>query len=174
MLNDPKNSHVYEHRIWKMHNDVTYHKNEYYRQKNSASTDIINAYVSFRSMEGKQRILYSYQLKSWRRVLAQCFCGMKSVFRRKMLLEKGYYDLEDAAESDDIIWEHHGIQLVQTLKKYAAVTVICVATLLFTAMVFMLVADQEKARFNYVKNDCSLESYNQEQAYIDLLKDPED
>ena len=34
MLNDPKNSHIYEQRIWKLHNEVTYHKNEYYRQKN--------------------------------------------------------------------------------------------------------------------------------------------
>ena len=46
-----------EKEMWKQYNKVTEHKEAYYREKERASPQIVNAYITFRSMEGKERAL---------------------------------------------------------------------------------------------------------------------
>ena len=52
----------------------------------TANPTIKNAYVTFRSMEGKQRAMQAYETGAAARLFAEYVCCMKSVFQKKKLL----------------------------------------------------------------------------------------
>lgn len=52
----------------------------------TANPTIKNAYVTFRSMEGKQRAMQAYETGTAARLFAEYVCCMKSVFQKKKLL----------------------------------------------------------------------------------------
>jgi hypothetical protein len=53
MANDPLNASKYERESWKLYEKVTDLKDNYYKDKITSQPDIKNAYVTFRSLEGK-------------------------------------------------------------------------------------------------------------------------
>ena len=53
MKNDPINAPHYEKQIWKLYTIVTDHKDAYYKDRFIQNPSIKNAFVTFRSMEGK-------------------------------------------------------------------------------------------------------------------------
>lgn len=57
MKNDPSNKTAYEAESWKLYTRVTKHKDEYYKERVETTPSIRNAFITFRSMEGKQRAL---------------------------------------------------------------------------------------------------------------------
>ena len=57
MQNDPLGSRKYEKEIWILYQRVTDHKDAYYFDKMNSEPLVKNAYVTFRSMEGKHRAL---------------------------------------------------------------------------------------------------------------------
>jgi hypothetical protein len=59
--NDPANVMRYERQIWSLYEVVSKHKDAYYKEKAVATPEIKNLYVTFRSMEGKQRAKTAYQ-----------------------------------------------------------------------------------------------------------------
>ena len=108
MQNDPIRASKYERESWKLYEEVTNHKDMYYRDKVDCVPHIKNAYVTFRSIEGKQRCLQAYETKSCRRVCTEYFCCLHQIFKKKKLLAKGYYDINDTVDADNIIWENIG------------------------------------------------------------------
>jgi hypothetical protein len=46
----------------------------------TVTPQIKNAYVTFRSMEGKQRVMQAYETGTAARLFAEYICCMKSVF----------------------------------------------------------------------------------------------
>lgn len=75
----------------------------------TVNPQIKNAYVTFRSMEGKQRAMQAYETGTAARLFAEYICCMKSVFQKKKLLKKGYYSIRDTVEPETIIWENLGV-----------------------------------------------------------------
>jgi hypothetical protein len=67
-----------------------------------------NAYVTFRSMEGKHRALISWETPNVVRIFAEYICCMKSVFKKKKLIGKGYPNVKETAAPECIIWENLG------------------------------------------------------------------
>ena len=55
MANDPLHSKIHEKEMWKLFNKVTEYKQAYYDERESVKLNIVNAYITFRSMEGKDR-----------------------------------------------------------------------------------------------------------------------
>lgn len=53
MKNDPWNASHYERQSWKLYERITDHKDNYYKDKIHVTPTVVNAYVTFRSMEGK-------------------------------------------------------------------------------------------------------------------------
>ena len=86
MTNDPENQSEYEKQIWKHYNAVTSHKDAYFKDKMGMQPTVANCYITFRSMEGKQRALVAYDTKDVKRIFAEYVCCMSSIFRRKKLL----------------------------------------------------------------------------------------
>ena len=86
MTNDPQNQSQYEKQIWQRYNAVTSHKDAYFKDKMGMQPTVANCYITFRSMEGKQRALVAYDTKDVKRIFAEYVCCMSSIFKRKKLL----------------------------------------------------------------------------------------
>jgi len=72
--------------MWKLYTLVTQYKDAYYEDKAKLTPFIKNAYVTFRSMEGKQRILQAYSPSVFSRIFAELICCMPNVFKKKKLI----------------------------------------------------------------------------------------
>ena len=67
-----------------------------------------NAYVTFRSMEGKHRALQAWETPNLLRLFAEHVCCMKSVFKKEKLLSKGYPYVRETANPECVVWENLG------------------------------------------------------------------
>ena len=74
----------------------------------SSVPKVRNAYVTFRSMEGKQRALTAWETPNAVRIFAEYICCMQSVFKKKKLIGKGYPFVRETTAPDTIIWENLG------------------------------------------------------------------
>ena len=86
MKNDPMRSPIYEREMWRLYTRVTEHKNRYYIDRMNTVPIIKNAYVTFRSMEGKERAMQAYETGRVIRWIAEYVCCMGSLFKKKKLL----------------------------------------------------------------------------------------
>ena len=68
---DPQNKVDYDNQIWKLYTKVTAHKDAYYAERDTSVPNLRNAYITFRSMEGKQRALQAYETPVVTRVCAE-------------------------------------------------------------------------------------------------------
>lgn len=50
---DPAATRTYEAEIWRHYSNISYHNDLYYEDKEELDPSVMNAYVTFRSMEGK-------------------------------------------------------------------------------------------------------------------------
>ena len=79
---------------------------------------------------------------------------MKSIFKKKKLLQKGYPFVSETANPECIIWENLGQKKVS---KYLTTLSICfAAAIVFSCGFFLTVflATYEKKRHDFVKSDC--------------------
>lgn len=65
---DPRNTKRYEVQMWKHYANVTEYNEQYVEEKGSTVPEIKNAYLTFRSMEGKERALKAFGLNWCQRV----------------------------------------------------------------------------------------------------------
>jgi len=91
---DPKRTRDYEAVQWKHYTRITELNDDYYNEKNQIETEdshgIKNAFVTFRSMEGKERCVAAYNISWFRRNFVANCCCLDSFFKRKKLLQKGF------------------------------------------------------------------------------------
>jgi hypothetical protein len=71
MKNDPINSKKYEKELWQLHIKVTELKDAYYIDKLTSKPGIKNAYVTFRSVEGRERAIQAYETTQCTRIFAE-------------------------------------------------------------------------------------------------------
>lgn len=94
---------------------------------------------------------------------------MKSVFKKKKLLQKGYPTVKETANPECVIWENLG---QKKLKKYVTfLSILLTSTTIFACGFFLswFFATFEKKRHDFVKNDCLQEDdYTSEQALADF------
>ena len=91
MANDPTQSNYYEKEMWVRYTKVTRLKDEYYEEKAKLTPHIKNAYVTFRSQEGKARAKQAYAPSIFVRLFAEVICCMPNVFHKRKLLQTGFY-----------------------------------------------------------------------------------
>lgn len=154
MKNDPMRSPIYEGEMWKLYTRITEHKNRYYQDRINTVPTISSAYVTFRSMEGKERAMQAYETGRVIRWIAEYVCCMGSLFKKKKLLQKGYLRMKEAHDPEILIWENTGQSFWR--KFFIGLTYLFFACV-FIALGFSTfwgTAQVEKLRNEYIKGDC--------------------
>mmetsp|Transcript_14014 Transcript_14014/g.23808 ORF Transcript_14014/g.23808 Transcript_14014/m.23808 type:complete len:888 (-) Transcript_14014:196-2859(-) len=155
MLNDPLQSHNYEKDIWSCYRQITQYKDTYYRDKENFKPKIRNAYVTFRSMEGKQRAVQAYTANIFSRIFTELCCCMPAVFKKKKLLKKGYYNVDEPGDPDNIIWEHLGVPFCSKFVRYVFAFLCSLVWFALSYAILWALAQLEKKRIDYIRRDCS-------------------
>lgn len=96
---------------------------------------------------------------------------MSSVFRRKKLLQKGYYHVGEAVDPDNITWENLGISARSKTLRWlgAAIVLLILCVISFSGVLQM--SNLEKDYVHYMKSDCSGRStFSQDLALADIIR----
>ena len=86
MDNDPSNMKKYEKDLWKLHIHITELKDAYYAEKEDTTPKIKNVHITFRSMEGRRRVMQAYETSNVVRILVGKVCALESLFAKKKFL----------------------------------------------------------------------------------------
>lgn len=168
MVNDPLGSRGYEKQIWTLYQKVTDHKDAYYFEKLHSVPQVKNAYVTFRSMEGKHRAMQAWETTNFLRIFVEYLCCMKSVFKKKKLLGKGYPRVRETANPECVIWENLGQKKSASFLVRLAVLLIAAAFFAGAFCFMWFFARYEKMRVNYVKSECFEGDYGESEALEDF------
>lgn len=71
-------------------------------------------------MEGRERAIEAYHPNPISRLFTEFCCCMPSIFRKKKLLRKGFYDIVYTDDPEMVIWEHIGISFWSKFIRYTA------------------------------------------------------
>mmetsp|Transcript_42256 Transcript_42256/g.64782 ORF Transcript_42256/g.64782 Transcript_42256/m.64782 type:complete len:186 (-) Transcript_42256:1859-2416(-) len=153
--NDPLHSAEYEREIWKLYTSITNHKDTYYRAKLRVEPDLKNMYITFRSMEARERALQAYSPSPFRRLFAELCCCLGQMFLKKKLLRKWFYKMSPAVSPETIVWENLGVPLGAKIAKWAKALFFVVFWFAVSLYGLWELASMEKKRLDYVKGDCS-------------------
>lgn len=175
MNNDPLHSKVHEKEMWQEYNKVTEHKEAYYREKEHGKPEIVNAYITFRSMEGKARAIQAYNVSFLPRVFVELFCCMSGFFKKRKILQKHMPYVQNAIDPICILWENMNISFCRTFMFLMLELLIAMVLLFITFAAMAYLATFEKVRKDYVKSDCvALPELTAAQALKDHLKKNKD
>ena len=83
-----------------------------------------NAYITFKSLEGKEKALEAFDINRVQRFAAEKVCGLGAMFSNKKLLHTGFPTIVDTVDPENITWENLGFQRSARLKKWAGITLI--------------------------------------------------
>ena len=136
-------------------------KDKYYkaRDKNGQKKDVLNAYVTFRSVSAQERALGMYDLSMAHRICAEYFCCLSPWMRRYKIMRKGFLTLRQAQDPEIITWENLGHSLMSRLRRLLLAMVATIT--IFGVSFFGIWSIQllEKTRFDWVKSDCTGDSW---------------
>jgi hypothetical protein len=93
-------------RIEKLQKKQEKNENAYLKFRNSSNEKVVKAFVTFKSMEGKLRIMQLYSVSRFYR----CFRKPKVIDR---YFEKKWLDIRQPAASSLILWENLGVSRKQ-------------------------------------------------------------
>lgn len=98
MENDPKNRTVYEEKMWTHYSHVTKKKEAYLEAKKSSNSAIADAYVTFKSLDGKAKAIEAFDFNWLQRVTAEKLCCLGSIFSNKKILHSGFPIIRDTVD----------------------------------------------------------------------------
>jgi hypothetical protein len=168
ILVDPDNTRTYEAQIWQHYATVTELNDSYYEDKKAASGEVVNAYVMFRSMEGKNRAIKAYDIHCCQRICVSFCCCLSQFFKKKQLIRKGFLTVESPVDPQIIVWENLGISCWSRCAHRMITSMLVLMVLLvgFGGQVYL--SNLEKDYNDIVRSDCKSESfYNIDQAWLD-------
>jgi hypothetical protein len=80
---------------------------------------IINAYVTFRDIQARNKLLELYEMGSIRRFFINlCSCVSDKLYPKMKLLNKGFYAIEGAVDPETILWENLGTPAIKKAKRF--------------------------------------------------------
>ena len=106
---DPPSTRIYEAEQWKHYTNVTLLNDAYYEEKAKIDPEILNCFVTFRSMESKERALQGYDIHWLKRTLVTNLCCLDQFFKKKRLIQDGNLTINDTVDPQIILWENIGI-----------------------------------------------------------------
>ena len=95
---------------------------------------------------------------------------MSSVFRRKKLLQKGYYHIGEAVDPDNITWENLGISVRSKTLRWLGATVVLLILCIISFSGVLQMSNLEKDYVHYMRSDCSGgQKFSQDWALADII-----
>jgi hypothetical protein len=153
--NDPLGIAIYEKEEWVLYSRITELKDKYYNEKIHVSPELNNVYITFRSMEGKQRALQAYNISPFRRLFSEICCGMRLMLRKKKLLMQGFYRIKEAEVPENIIWENLGVKWQSKFVRFLAGLVPLLLCIVFSLVVLSIFVIFEKQKNEYIIGECN-------------------
>ena len=71
MANDPQNTMVYEEQVWALYSQVTKNKELFLTGRRSSTSNIRNAYLTFRSLDARSKALEVFGVSASKRMLGK-------------------------------------------------------------------------------------------------------
>ena len=170
---DPKNTREYEAQIWRHYTRVTELNDDYYEEKKGHDPSIVCAQVTFRSMEGKERVLKAFDINPIQRFFMAYFCCLDHFLKKKRLIQKGFLKFEETVDPQIILWENLGVSLGQKWK-YRIMSFCLIFLTLAVSFVGQYYFQRiEKSEIDLMKSDCQGEVwFTQDHAWIDNKREP--
>ena len=154
---------------------MTEHKEAYYNERESAKFEVVNAYITFRSIEARDRAVQAFSISTVPRILVEVFCCMSKIFKKRKIKRKFYPCLQAAQEPQCIIWENLNVSIFRHLGLIFAELVIMAVLLFITFIPMAYIAMVEKKRIDFVKSDCvAMDDLTASEALEDHLKGNKD
>lgn len=165
---DPKKQAKYEKENLKFEGLID-KKVELYSRIQKGEQKVVNAYIIFRSMEGKERMVQAYTEKCCR-----CACIGGKRYREKLFFGK-FLKVKESVAPDLILWENLKTGKCGMLGRKS---IVLVMTLILLAGTFCLLIYgsfyQSEAKKNSPSITCPKSTITQNEAYIDQLRPLED
>lgn len=166
---DPAGTRDYEAEIWRHYAQITYQNDLYYEEKQTLDPVVMNAYVTFRSMEGKKRAISAYNIGIVSRVIISYCCCLDSFFKKKKLIQKGYLTVNETVDPQIIAWENlgHSFGRKCMYRMISSALILMALAVGFGGQVYF--ANLEKDYDAIIRSDCSGETtYDLDQAWLDI------
>ena len=169
-----KGTHEYERETWGLYKKITHQKQEYYkiRQQNWDPV-ILNAYVTFRDIQARNKALEMFNRGKLRGMLARNFKFFDKLYPQDLRLdETAIVQVQPAVDPETIMWENLGTPMPIKRKRIMDSTIFTISVFLLSFIGIVLLALFEKVRTNWDKNDCQGSSFfTNDQAIIDFYLD---
>ena len=87
---------------------MTIKKELYIKARQKSKEGVCNAYITFKSLEGKEKAISAYDINRVQRFAAERLCGLGAMFSNKKLLHTGFPVITDTVDPENIAWENLG------------------------------------------------------------------
>jgi hypothetical protein len=141
-------------------------KNEkaYKKYREKSKQQVVKAFVTFQSMEGKMRLLHLYNVSKWRRC-----CGKKAIQDR--YFQGKFLDIRQPTDPSLILWENLGVGRTQRCMRILLVTLISLLLMILSFVIIIYSKNYEASlRDNFGTGSCPnfeislLDAYEDQQA----------
>ena len=172
---DPQHTREYEAIQWMHYTRITELNDDYYEEKariqRSNGHSIKNAFITFRSMEGKERCIKAFEISWFQRYFIANCCCLDGFFRRKKLLQKGFPAIREVVDPQTVIWENLGVSFAYRCNQNMKTYMVILATLFVSFWGFYYFQTIEKDLVSMVRSDCQGEAaYDIDIAWLDNQK----
>jgi len=160
----------YKHRIANLKKKIDKEEVKLEKHEQKAQTEVVNAYVTFRSMEGKERALYAFRYTACKRCCLMCCFRAEKV--RKKLFYGRWLRVKQAISPDLINWQNLS---VGTFGKYTRLILIYLVAIFLIILSFSCIIyakSVERDAMEYSPQiDCPKQDVTMEDAFLDQQKD---
>jgi hypothetical protein len=130
---DPIQTPKYEQQIWFLYISITKLKEQYFKVKaKGIEPRIINAFVTFRDIQARNKLIEIYNTGFIVRFLVQRFSLCRKIYQNMLLLDKGLYKVECACDPETVLWENLGTPLLSKIKSITQSSILAITVIFFS------------------------------------------
>lgn len=157
-----KGTHGYERTTWDLYTDVTRQKKEYYKiRQENWDPIILNAYVTFRDIQARNKAVELFSRNPVRKFLAKTSKCLSKIYPDdyKISEHKACLSAQAAVDPETIVWENLGTPAPIKRKRAWDATTFTISVFLTSFIGIAAIALYEKEHRNWHKGECNGESF---------------
>ena len=142
-LNDPQNRAYYEKKVWDLHIKITGIKDRYNDKLLLLDNQVVNAFITFRSMAAQRRAIFANESK-WQKSCLKAFGSKTKDLPYTKFLNRHKLVVKRAMEPELIQWENNGNTSDKKCKRGFIAVLIAIIVLLLSFGGVWTLSIQEK------------------------------